>query len=139
VVVEATKKSGSLITASMALEQGREVFAVPGSIDSFKSTGSHFLIKQGAKLVENAEDVLEEFGFFDKPLTENGAVKNISHTALHMGQSERKLYEIIGNYPLHIDQIVRLGEMETGDALSILMQMELKGIVKQLPGKMFVR
>jgi DNA processing protein len=139
VVVEATKKSGSLITASMALEQGREVFAVPGSIDSFKSTGSHFLIKQGAKLVENAEDILEEFGFFNKALKENGVLKNTSNTALNMGQSERKLYEIIGNYPLHIDQIVRLGEMETGEALSLLMQMELKGIVKQLPGKMFVR
>ena len=139
VVVEATKKSGSLITASMALEQGREVFAVPGSIDSFKSTGSHFLIKQGAKLVENAEDILEEFGFFNKTLKKNGVLKNTSNTTLSMGQSERKLYEIICNYPLHIDQIVRLGEMETGEALSLLMQMELKGIVKQLPGKMFVR
>ena len=56
-----------------------------------------------------------------------------------MDESERKIYELIGNYPMHVDQIVRLGNMDAGEVLSILMQMELKGIVKQLPGKMFVR
>ncbi|MCG2779068.1 MAG: DNA-protecting protein DprA, partial [Desulfobacterales bacterium] len=56
-----------------------------------------------------------------------------------MAESERKVYEIIGNYPIHVDQIVRTGGMDAGEVLSILMQMELKGIVKQLPGKMFVR
>jgi DNA processing protein len=138
-VVEATKKSGSLITASMALEQGREVFAVPGSIDSFKSTGSHFLIKQGAKLVENADDILDEFGFNDALIGGNRALKNTRDGGPDLIQSEKAIYELIGDYPMHIDEIVRLGEMDTGEALGVLLQMELKGIVKQLPGKMFVR
>ena len=139
VVVEATKKSGSLITASYALDQGREVFAVPGSIDSFKSTGTHFLIKQGAKLIENAEDILEEFGFAGKGAHKGGDLKASSATAMDMDASEKKIYEIIGDYPIHIDQIVRRGEMDPGKISGILMKMELMGMVHQLPGKMFVR
>ncbi len=138
VVVEATKKSGSLITASFALDQGRDVFAVPGSIDSFKSTGSHLLIKQGAKLIENADDVLEEFGFmgYGQDIYDRGSAL---HTPADMDQFEKKIYEIIGDYPIHIDDIGRMGDFDPGQLLSILMKMELKGLVRQLPGKMFVR
>ena len=139
VVVEATRKSGSLITASLALDQGRDVFAVPGSIDSYKSTGTHFLIKQGAKLIENADDILDEFGLSDRRIEKSGVLRDTSATPLDMGESERKIYEIIGDYPMHIDQIARLGQMDAGDVSSILMKMELKGIVQQLLGKMFVR
>ena len=136
-VVEATKRSGSLITASLALEQGREVFAVPGSIDSFKSLGCHFLIKQGARLIENADDILEELGL-NYPLIP----KTDTFTkgpAPPMDESERAIYEMIGDYPMHIDQIARKGNLEPGEALSVLMRMELKGLIRQLPGKMFVR
>ncbi|MFH1241449.1 MAG: DNA-processing protein DprA [Pseudomonadota bacterium] len=139
VVVEATKKSGSLITASCALDQGREVFAVPGSIDSFKSTGTHFLIKQGAKLVENADDILEEFGFTDKAPYGGEKLSAPSAAPMDMDESEMRVYEIVGDYPIHIDQIVRMGEMDPGQVSSILMRMELMGMVQQLPGKMFVR
>jgi DNA processing protein len=137
VVVEATKKSGSLITAGLALEQGREVFAVPGSIDSFKSVGCHHLIKQGARLIENADDILDEFGL-------NYAFAPITDTFQQcrlplMEDSEKLLYEIIGDYPLHIDEIARQGNLEAGVVSSILMKMELKGLVRQLPGKLFVR
>jgi DNA processing protein len=137
IVVEATMKSGSLITASMALEQGREVFAVPGSVHSFKSTGCHFLIKQGAKLVENADDVLDEFG-----MNYTYAPKKDTYTepALPpLEESEKKVYDLIGDYPVHIDDIVREGNLEPGTASAVLMRMELKGIVRQLPGKLFVR
>jgi DNA processing protein len=138
-VVEATKQSGSLITASLALDQGREVFAVPGSINSFKSTGAHFLIKQGAKLVENADDILDELGFNDRPLLQGGVLRGRSESPSDMTEPERKVYEILGDYPMHIDEIVRLGEMGAGEVSSILMGMELKGLAKQLIGKMFVR
>ncbi len=137
IVVEATMNSGSLITASLALEQNREVFAVPGSIHSFKSTGSHFLIKQGARLIENADDVLDELGM-------NYAYSSKSDTFQKgelppMDEAEKAIYDIIGDYPLHIDQITRQGCLAPGKAASILMRMELKGIIRQLPGKVFVR
>jgi DNA processing protein len=137
IVVEATMKSGSLITASVALEQSREVFAVPGSVHSFKSTGCHFLIKQGAKLVENADDVLDELG-----LNYTHAAKKDSYTepALPpLEDNEKRVYDLIGDYPVHIDDIVREGNLEPGTASAVLMRMELKGIVRQLPGKLFVR
>jgi DNA processing protein len=137
VVVEATKKSGSLITASLALEQGREVFAVPGSIHSFKSKGCHFLIKQGARLIENSDDILDELGLnYDyTPKTDTFKEGPLPH----MDDSEKAVFDLIGDYPLHIDQISRQGNLPPGKAASILMRMELKGIIRQLPGKMFVR
>ena len=137
VIVEATKKSGSLITASSGLDQGREVFAVPGNIYSLKSTGCHFLIKQGAKLVENPDDILEELG-----LTYDNSFKSDNMNdppRLPMEASEKHIYDMIGDYPTHIDQIAKSGQLEPAEASSILMRMELKGVIKQLPGKMFVR
>jgi DNA processing protein len=137
IVVEATMKSGSLITASVALEQGREVFSVPGSVHSFKSKGCHFLIKQGAKLVENADDVLDELG-----LNYAYAAKKDSYTEPPLPpleDNEKRVYDLLGDYPVHIDDIAREGNMEPGTASAVLMRMELKGIVRQLPGKLFVR
>jgi DNA processing protein len=137
IVVEATMNSGSLITASVALEQGREVYAVPGSIQSFKSRGCHFLIKQGAKLVENSDDVLDELGLnypfapktdtFKAPLTPP------------VEELEQKVFDLIGDYPIHIDEIAREGELEPSVVSAALVRMELKGLIRQLPGKFFVR
>ena len=137
VVVEATQRSGSLITASLALEQGREVFAVPGSIYSFKSTGCHFLIKQGARLIENSDDVLDELGLNYAHLPKTDTFKEKPFPPVD--ESEKAIYDMIGDYPIHIDQIARQGNLEPAKASSILMQMELKGMIRQLPGKMFVR
>jgi DNA processing protein len=140
VVVEATRKSGSLITARLAAEQNREVFAVPGSIQSFKSTGTHTLIKQGAKLVENAQDVLEELSaFIDAPkvIQHQDANRKAQNLAL-LSPEELAVYKLLSPYPEHIDTIVRKTAIEPGKLLSILLQLELNGMVKQLPGKRFV-
>jgi len=137
-VIEAARKSGSLITAALALEQNREIFAVPGSIDSLKSAGAHWLIKQGAKLIENADDILDELWF----LTHETGAKDRSEKFLPQGRMEGvelKVYDIIGNYPVHIDQIARTGNMDAGQVAMVLLKMELNGTVRQLPGKMYVR
>jgi DNA processing protein len=139
VVVEATRKSGSLITARLAAEQNREVFAVPGSIQSFKSAGAHTLIKQGAKLVENAQDVLEELAAFinaphrseDRDPGDNAAVIPM------LPSDELAVYKVLSPYPEHIDTIVRKTRIEPGKLLGLLLQLELKGMVHQLPGKLF--
>jgi DNA processing protein len=139
VVVEASRKSGSLITARLAAEQNREVFAVPGSIQSFKSTGTHTLIKQGAKLIENAQDVLEELAAFieapGQPENRNSGCKAAVRPSLL--PDEMSVYEILSPYPEHIDTIVRKTRIEPGKLLGLLLQLELKGMVHQLPGKFF--
>ena len=137
-VIEATRKSGSLITAALALEQNREIFAVPGSIDSFKSTGTHWLIKQGAKLIESADDILDELWF----LKQSAGIKKEREPLLPKGKMdgvERTIYDIIGNYPIHIDQIARTGAMDAGQVAMTLLKMELNGTIRQLPGKMYIR
>lgn len=140
VVVEATRKSGSLITARLAAEQNREVFAVPGSIQSFKSTGTHALIKQGAKLVENAQDVLEELDVYmgTSALPADGAQNHNDPNRSSLPPEELAVYNILSPYPEHIDTIVRKMRIDPGKLLSVLLQLELKGIVQQLPGKFFV-
>jgi DNA processing protein len=138
-VVEATRKSGSLITARLAAEQNREVFAVPGSIQSFKSTGTHTLIKQGAKLVENAQDVIEELapGVISAEMKSNepGEVKPDKKPPL--SPQESTVYAELGPYPVHIDELVRNIGMAPGKLSSILLKLELMGIIQQSPGKRF--
>jgi DNA processing protein len=137
VVVEAARKSGSLITASAALEQGRDVFAVPGSISSFASVGTHQLIKQGAKLVEHAEDVLEEYGWIGSVRTRPAEPES---PPADLSGPERVVYERLGDYPLHLDEIVRgAGGLDAGTVAGILLKLELQGLVRQHQGKMFTR
>jgi DNA processing protein len=138
VVVEATKRSGSLITARLAVEQNREVFAVPGSIHSFKSIGTHTLIKQGAKLVEHARDIMEELTHAVK--TADGKLKIINEETEVIpppSPEESPVLNALGPYPVHIDDLVRKLAMEPGKLSSILLQLELKGTVQQSPGKLF--
>jgi DNA processing protein len=139
VVVEASKNSGSLITARLAAEQNREVFAVPGSIQSFKSMGTHTLIKQGAKLVENAQDIVSELGHFlaDAPAGDGPQAVQPIEMRHRLTGEERDVYRALGPYPLHIDELVRKLTMDAGRLSGILLQLELKGIVTQQAGKLF--
>jgi len=136
VVIEAAQKSGALITAAMALEQNREVFAVPGNIDSANSLGTNNLIKQGAKVVTSVEDILEELRPQLQPLFRKS---EISEIRLSLTENETFLLNILSHEPLHVDAIAGLAQQSTSQVLSTLLSLELKNVVKQHPGKLFVR
>lgn len=133
-VVEATEKSGSLITAQYALEHGRDVFAVPGPIVSASSRGCNRLIKQGAKLVDCVEDILEEFqdciGTGDLFASEN----SMPHHSFALSPKEAAVYELVARSPLHIDDIINQSELTAGEVSSMLLTLELKGALSALPG-----
>lgn len=140
VVVEANLTSGSLITANMAVENGRQVFAVPGRIDSPRSKGCHDLIKKGARLCEGAEDILSEFEYLfpqtNRPPTaaETGVLPAIALT-----ENEDKVIRTLSHEPVPIDEIVRKTFLPVAAVSVALLSLEMKRLVKQLPGKMFVQ
>lgn len=142
VVVEAAGKSGSLITARLAAEQNREVFAVPGNIQSAGSEGTHRLIKQGAKLVEGVPDILEELAHLiqmpssGRPAPERGAE---TPDLPLLTPEETVVVKALGPEPIHIDDLTRSTRMPAGLLSSTLLQLELRNIVQQFPGKRFAR
>ena len=144
IVVEAARKSGSLITARLAAEQGREVFAVPGSIQSFKSTGTHGLLKQGARLIENAGDVLAEISHMVDIQTFSAPEKQMADDRPGINYTpgvdtdETLVLRTLDYYPVHIDDIVRKTGLEPGKTAGILLQLELAGRIRQEPGKYFL-
>ena len=127
-VVEAALDSGSLITARLAAEQGREVFAIPGSIHSPLSKGCHALIKQGAKLVETAQDVLEELGSAGTPLSKS----------VEPGAS-RDFLDKMGFDPCDIDSLIERTGLTTEVVSAILLELELEGRIAGLPGGLYQR
>lgn len=136
-VVEAAEKSGSLITAQYALEQGRDVFAVPGSILSSASRGCNRLIKQGAKLVDCVEDILEEFTGFLESGTGSRTSRTDTPRSFSLSPREAAVYELLARTPLHIDDIIIQSELTAGEVSSMLLTLELKGAVNALPGGHF--
>jgi DNA processing protein len=130
-VVEAALQSGSLITAGYALEQGREVFAIPGSIHSTLSKGCHRLIKQGAKLVESAADILEELGAIPRAAQ---PVDPVPVSAEH-----QPLLDALGFDPVDLDTLCERGGLTAETASAMLLTLELDGLVNRLPGGKFQR
>lgn len=127
-VVEAALSSGSLVTARLAAEQGREVFAVPGSIHSPLAKGCHALIKQGAKLVESAVDVLEELG-----------MSAVSGTEHNTSSSEEKLLQHMGYDPCSVDTLARRSGLTAESISAMLLALELDGKIMSLPGGLYQR
>jgi DNA processing protein len=142
VVVEGAQYSGSLITARLAMEFGREVFGVPGNVTQPVSFAPNQLIKQGAKLVTSAEDVVEELptpirAALLKAEQPEAEQRNLLAAAALEG-SEKKLYELLNaEQPVHIDDIVERSGLNSSEVLATLFDLEMKGIVRQLPGKQF--
>jgi len=141
VVVEANLTSGALITANFATDYGRQVFAVPGRIDSPRSKGCHELIKKGAKLCEGAEDVLSEFEYLfpasNRPPSpgETGALP-----ALELSANEQKVFEALrAEEESSIDEVIRRSGLPSSAVSVALLSLEMKRLVKQLPGKLFVK
>ena len=134
-VVEAALKSGSLITARLASEQGKDVFAIPGSIHSTQARGCHALIKQGAKLVESAQDILEELGTLTPELfpPANGPLPTVS------AEAEDELLGALGFGPLGLDALQARTGLDIATLQARLMEFEILGQVSRLPGGLFQR
>ncbi len=139
VVVEAARRSGSLITARLAAEQNREVFAVPGSIQSFKSSGTHLLIKQGAKLVEQTRDIVEELSpMLSTPSGSSASNEAEDRRLADLPPGEQQIARALDAYPVHIDDLARKMDLPIATISSLLLSLELKGIARQLPGKLYI-
>ncbi len=140
VVVEATPRSGSLSTARHAMEQNREVFAVPGPVDSLSSRGCHRLIRDGARLVETVDDVLEELGPLSREIRAAPDEPPVRHPAeLALSDSERDLLGHLGDEPTGVDELIGRTQLTASQVMATLSVLELKRLVRRLPGHRFVR
>jgi DNA processing protein len=139
-----------MITAGAALQYNREVMAVPGKIDSPLSKGPHQLLKDGAKLVEYVEDVMEALGYIGEQLEDYAsaaaakALQKIDAplfdiSRLKLGTDEKMIYDYLGKEPFHIEQIIAGTNLAAGSINAGLVSLQLKGLIKQLPGSFFLR
>lgn len=148
IVVEAAKDSGALITAQLAAEQGREVFAVPGKISSVTSSGANALIKDGAKLVQSVDDIIEELSLRElKEVSEpqrevlDGKIKRMTKNYIYnaLTEDERKIYNALSDEPVHIDDIIGAAGLENAKTVKILLNLQLKKLIQEVPGKRYMR
>jgi len=135
-VVEAAKRSGSLITAGFALEEGRDVFAVPGRPGELTSAGTNDLIRQGAKLVESADDIVSELDISVMD-TERGAAEKSTDIA-GLSEEEKRIFGLLGEGPMHIDTLSEGLDIPGEKIMGALLRLQSKGVVKELPGKLFL-
>lgn len=138
-VVESSLNSGSLITAQWALEQGKEVFAIPGNIDNIYSRGTHKLIKEGAKLVEDVTDIIQELGPIAEFLNSCDESETSDPRSLSLNSQEKKIFSLLSSSPKDIEEIIQITGLPTSVISSTLMILEIKKLIKQLSGKRFVK
>jgi DNA processing protein len=141
IVVEASERSGALISARHAMEQGREVFAVPGSVDSRTSRGCHRLIRDGAKLVESVDDVLEELGPLATPTPLAGDLdREIRHPAeLQLNEPEQAILAAIGDEPVIIDDVVAQTGLAVPNVLATISVLEMRRLIRRVSGNRVIR
>jgi DNA processing protein len=148
IVIEAPARSGALLTAKAALGENREVMVVPGKIDSPLSVGSHRLVKEGAKLVDCVEDVMEALGYIGQDLkghtkaaaekaTQDVETPLFDASRLNLSNAERAIYDFLGSEPMHVDEVIVATGLGAGKINSALISLRLKGLIKQLPGNLF--
>ncbi len=144
IVIQGAQYSGSLITARLAMEFGREVFGVPGNVTEGASFAPNQLVKQGAKLVTGWEDVVEELPTEIRaelfPVDTTSAAERASLCEESLSVPEKKLYELIRvEEAIHVDELVEQTGLSSSETLASLCEMEMRGIIRQMPGKQFVR
>lgn len=140
VVIEATPRSGSLSTAHHAMEQNREVFAVPGPVDSLSSHGCHRLIRDGARLVETVDDILEELGPLVREVRPSSDETPVRHPAeLALTELERSLLGQLDDRPTAVDELIGKTGLVASQVLATLSVLEVRRLVRRLPGHQFVR
>jgi DNA processing protein len=140
VVIEASLSSGALITANLANDYGRQVFAVPGRIDSPRSKGTHDLIKKGAKLCEGIEDILSEFEYrFPASNRTPDDAAQPQFPSITLTGAEQAVWDALGREILEVDPIIRTSGLPPSSVQVALFSLELKRLVRQLPGRRFQR
>ena len=134
-MVEAAKRSGARITSLIALNEGREVFAVPGNISYKNSSGTNNLIKNGAKLVQDYTDIIEEFPYLKTIDHGKKASDMKKDKTLELSSEENKVYKLIVNKEMNIDKLFEMTEYNFGKLSEILLHLELKRLIKRVGNK----
>lgn len=139
VVTEAPERSGALITANLAASQGRQVFAVPGSVNSEFSRGTHALLRDGARLVESVEDIFDEVAFPEGLVEEAGRSAEEGPEVAGLSSEERELLRALTLQQRHVDELIEEAQLPAARVSAGLLMLELRGLVRRLPGNMYMR